>query len=66
MTYAIWHKSNKEYFAGFDMHGEAKWGKESEAQVWGNRLHAEIQALLLVQDDTDVQRKAIFLRRNIA
>ncbi len=52
-----------EYFAGFDVNGDAAWDAVSQASTYANRLHAETQALLLVQDDDHVCRKATELKR---
>ena len=46
------------YFAGFDVNGDAAWDSVSQACTYTDRLHAETQALLLVQDDDSVCRKA--------
>ena len=61
MTYAIYHKTNQEYFVGFDINGDPSWGSSSAAVTWPSRLHAETQALLLAQDDEEIQREAVFI-----
>ena len=64
MTYAIFHKYHNEFFIGFDINSEPAWGKKALARVWDNKLHAECQALLLAQDDSDVQREAVSLPKS--
>lgn len=59
--FAIKHRTTGLYFGSFE-HGpefNPKWVPLSEAKVWGEKLHAESQALLLRRFSHKVQIKPV-------
>jgi len=65
-THIVYTIKNKQgdYFAGFSEFGTLWENKINYAIKYGNRLHAETQALLLVLEDKDVRREAVRVDRS--
>lgn len=58
MTYAVYNKETKKFFAGFTSGGKVKWASKSGAKKM-THLAAKGQAALLICHDYPVQRKPV-------